>query len=75
MRIDDFGVDDAGADRLRDMQAKEQEGDEVKNAAHATAYCGRRTRVETMVAMELAASCRPLRKSKTNATMINPART
>ena len=35
----------------------------LKNAAQATAYCGRSTRVETMVAMELAASCRPLRKS------------
>ncbi len=34
----------------------------LKNAAHMTAYCGRSTRVETMVAIELAASCRPLRK-------------
>src|SRR5262249_3712974 len=33
----------------------------LKNAAQNTAYCGRRTRVETMVAIELAASCRPLR--------------
>ena len=28
----------------------------LKKAAQTTAYCGRRTRVETMVAMELAAS-------------------
>ena len=43
----------------------------LKNAAQATAYCGRSTRVETMVAMELAASCRPLRKSKASATAIS----
>ena len=36
----------------------------LKNAAQATAYCGRSTRVDTMVAIEFAASCRPLRKSK-----------
>ena len=40
----------------------------LKKAAQATAYCGRSTRVETMVAMELAASCRPLRKSNASAT-------
>ena len=43
----------------------------LKNAAQATAYCGRSTRVETMVAMELAASCRPLRKSNASATRIS----
>src|SRR6185312_12840193 len=36
----------------------------LKNAAHATAYCGFSTRVETMVAMEFAASCRPFKRSK-----------
>src|ERR1700694_3153032 len=44
----------------------------LKNAAHSTAYCGRSTRVETMVAIELAASCNPLRKSNSSATAINP---
>ena len=43
----------------------------LKNAAQATAYCGRSTRVETMVAIELAASCRPLRKSNASATAIS----
>src|SRR4051795_8009975 len=46
----------------------------LKKAAHNTAYCGRSTRVETMVAIELAASCNPLRKSKSSATAINPTR-
>src|SRR5258708_7025792 len=35
----------------------------LKKAAQATACVGVRTRVETMVAMELAASWKPLRKS------------
>src|SRR5688572_16955382 len=39
----------------------------LKNAAHATACVGVRTRVATTVAIELAASWKPLRKSKTNA--------
>ena len=43
----------------------------LKNAAQATAYCGRSTRVDTMVAIEFAASCRPLRKSKISATAIS----
>src|SRR6185312_5869185 len=47
----------------------------LKNAAQTTAYCGRSTRVETMVAIEFAASCRPFRKSNSNATAINPTRT
>src|SRR5437868_8214349 len=46
----------------------------LKNAAHSTAYCGRSTRVETMVAIELAASCSPLRKSNSSATAIRPTR-
>src|ERR1700710_728853 len=46
----------------------------LKNAAHSTAYCGRSTRVDTMVAIELAASCKPLRKSNSSATAINPTR-
>src|ERR1700760_2424318 len=47
----------------------------LKNAAQNTAYCGRNTRVDTMVAIELAASCSPLRKSNSNATAISPTRT
>src|SRR5216684_6175244 len=46
----------------------------LKNAAHSTAYCGRSTRVDTIVAIELAASCNPLRKSNSSATAINPIR-
>ena len=44
----------------------------LKKAAQRTAYCGRRTRVETMVAMEFAASCSPLRKSKSSAIPTKP---
>ena len=47
----------------------------LKNAAQSTAYCGRSTRVETIVAIELAASCRPLRKSNSSATAIRMTRT
>src|SRR4051812_12428404 len=46
----------------------------LKEAAHSTAYCGRSTLVDTMVAIELAASCNPLRKSNSSATAINPTR-
>src|SRR2546426_3002587 len=41
----------------------------LKKAAHTTACSGVRTRVETTVAMELAASWKPLMKSKISATM------
>src|SRR5690348_18352682 len=47
----------------------------LKNAAQNTAYCGRSTRVDTMVAIEFAASCSPLRKSNSNATPIRMVRT
>ena len=40
----------------------------LKKAAQTTAFCGERTRVETTVAIEFAASWKPLRKSKTSAT-------
>ena len=39
-----------------------------QNAAHTTASCGVRTRVETTVAIELAASWKPLKKSNASAT-------
>ena len=42
----------------------------LKNAAQATACRGVRTRVETMVAMEFAASWTPFVKSKTSAVAI-----
>ena len=40
----------------------------LKKAAQRTAWRGDRTRVETTVAMELAASCMPFVKSNANAT-------
>ena len=46
----------------------------LKNAAQITAYCGRSTRVETTVAMELAASCSPFKKSNASATKIRATR-
>src|SRR5947207_14393189 len=39
----------------------------LKNAAHSTAICGRRTRVDTTVAIEFAASWEPLMTSKARA--------
>ena len=47
----------------------------LKKAAQNTATRGDSTRVETMVAIELAASCRPFRKSNASATAIRPNRT
>ena len=35
---------------------KNRKAMKLKNAAHSTAHCGRITRVDTIVAMELAAS-------------------
>jgi len=56
------------------MQPEEQKAMKLKNAAQATAMGGERTRVDTTVAIELAASCRPLRKSKIRATAMRAAR-
>src|SRR5207249_3565043 len=42
----------------------------LKKAAHRTAIRGDRTRVDTTVATELAASWKPFKKSKNNATRI-----
>ncbi len=50
---------------------KNRKAMKLKKAAQATAYCGRSTRVETIVAIELAASCSPLRKSNSSATAIS----
>ena len=46
----------------------------LKKAAHSTATCGVSTRVETTVAMELAASWKPFRKSKVRATRMMKTR-
>jgi hypothetical protein len=51
--IDDRGLDDASADSLGDVEAKDHEATKLKNAAQNTANCGRNTRVETMVAIEI----------------------
>ena len=47
---------------------KNRKAMKLKKAAQATATGGLSTRVETTVAIELAASCRPFRKSKASAT-------
>src|SRR5213082_989108 len=46
----------------------------LKNAAQATARNGVRTRVETTVAMELAASCQPLENSNASVRKITASR-
>src|SRR5450759_2771195 len=53
---------------------KNRKAMKLKNAAQTTAYCGRSTRVETMVAIAFAASFMPLRKSNASATAIRPNR-
>ena len=47
---------------------KNKKATKLKNAAHTTAHRGESTRVETTVAIELAASWNPLTKSNTSAT-------
>src|SRR5512144_1615875 len=47
----------------------------LKKAAQPTATTGERTRVETTVAMEFAASWKPLMKSKASATSTSPMTT
>jgi hypothetical protein len=47
---------------------KNRKATKLKNAAQTTAVPGFKTRVETMVAIELAASCMPFRKSNSRAT-------
>src|SRR6476646_4676630 len=44
----------------------------LKNAAQITAVVGARTRVETTVAIEFAASCSPFMKSNSSATPTRP---
>jgi hypothetical protein len=50
---------------------KNRKAMKLKKAAQSTASWGDSTRVETTVAIELAASCRPFRKSKASATPIS----
>src|SRR4029453_5636331 len=52
------------------LRWKSRKAMKLKNAAQRTAACGLSTRVETTVATELAASWKPLRKSKTRARTI-----
>src|SRR5438132_1300806 len=47
----------------------------LKNAAKSTAWCGRMTPVETTVAIEFAASCRPFMKSNASASTTRHTRT
>jgi hypothetical protein len=51
---------------------KNRKAMKLKKAAQNTAYCGRSTRVETIVAIELAASWSPFRKSNSSATPMRP---
>src|ERR1700730_3782850 len=53
---------------------KKRKATKLKNAAQITAYCGRSTRVETTVAIELAASCSPLRASNVSAIAMSAIR-
>src|SRR5579884_1379718 len=46
-----------------------------QKAAHMTAWLGRSTRVDTIVAIELVASCHPLVKSKASANRMTRKRT
>ena len=56
------------------LSPKNRNAMKLKNAAQQTAYFGGKTRVETIVAIEFAASLSPFMKSNTSATTINPVR-
>ena len=53
------------------LRPEDEKGDEVEEGRPDDGRCGLRTRVETTVAIELAASWKPLRKSNTRASPIN----
>ena len=53
------------------LSPKNRKAMKLKNAAHITARRGKRTRVDTIVAIELAASCSPFRRSNSSATAIS----
>ena len=54
------------------MKAEDREGDEVKERGPKHGKPGGITRVDTIVAMEFAASCNPFKKSKIRAKAIRP---
>ena len=54
------------------LSPKTRKAMKLKNDAQNTASDGRSTRVETMVAIELAASCSPFRKSNSRAVAMRP---
>ena len=56
---------------LATLSPKKRKAMKLKNAAHITARRGDRTRVDTIVAIELAASCSPFRRSNSSATAIS----
>src|SRR5574341_1041268 len=60
---------------LATMVPRTKAATKLKNAAQSTAFRGESTRVDTTVAMELAASWKPLRKSKARATRMMSPRT
>ena len=64
-------VDHARADRLRHRGAEAEGGDEVEERGPDHRLPGDSTRVDTTVAIELAASWKPLMKSKIRATAIS----
>src|SRR5204862_2056761 len=53
---------------------KNKKAMKLKNAAQNTAARGGNTRVDTIVAIELAASCKPFKKSKARATAMRANR-
>ena len=53
---------------LATERPKNRKATKLKNAAQSTAQCGRSTRVETMVAIEFAASWKPFMKSNASAS-------
>src|ERR1700727_2633614 len=63
-------INEVTADGLGDPCSENERGRKVKNRPQWAAAIGDRTPVVTTVATELAASWKPLRKSKTSATPI-----
>ena len=58
---------------LATCRPKNKKATKLKNAAQTTAACGVSNRVETISAMEFAASWKPFRKSNIKATNISKA--
>ena len=66
--VDERRIDHALADGVGDVEAEEQERDEVEERRPDDRQCGGSTRVETTVAIEFAASWKPLMKSNASAS-------